>query len=158
MNINSSLLERNEEFLRNKSEKLKQYKTKNDDECTFSPKVNSVNSKQNEDEISVGERLFNYQSFYKNNIENIKENLKVTFPFKPDINPNTYDILKNRDAMLNEIKVKYDLNRKTKNFPIGSNDSDKIVNESQNEVSANSQLEGYYSERIKKIPSLSKNT
>jgi hypothetical protein len=119
ININSSLIERSREFVRNKSEKIKALKSKDNSECTFSPKVNNYSSKANSNDDdktnSVGERLFKYQNIYKTNLENRKEDLKEYYKFKPEINQNTYDILKQRELMLNEIRDKYDMNPKKKN-------------------------------------------
>lgn len=119
MNINSSLIERSQEFVRNKSEKIKALKSKDNRECTFSPKVNNYSSKTNlindKETNSVGERLFKYQNIYKTNLENRKEDLKEYYKFKPEINKNTYDILKQRELMMNEIREKYDMNPKKKN-------------------------------------------
>jgi hypothetical protein len=111
--INSSIYDRNDEFARNKSIKLRSYSSKEDIECTFSPKVNS-NSKLIADSTepsSVGDRLFQYQQKYLQNAEIKKEIYKENYSFKPEINVNTYEILKQRDAIMEEIKSKYNMDK-----------------------------------------------
>ncbi len=138
MIIDKSLLERSEDFIRNKSYKIKNIVTNDDIECTFSPKLNkskafyqkTVNaSSLNEEDtyniynMEVGRRLLNYQEKYKKKLEEMKEIQKETlesFPFKPEINKNTYEILKQRDIILQEIKTKYseeNENEKNLDFP-----------------------------------------
>ncbi len=118
--VDKSLIERSDDFVRNKSQKIKNIITNDDIECTFSPKLNKTklcfqrtldtSSLHEEENLEVGRRLLNYQEKYKKKLEEMKEIQKETlesFPFKPEINKNTYEILKQRDLILQEIKNKY---------------------------------------------------
>lgn len=77
-------------------------------ECTFSPKVNKSNHKLPNDNLKVGERLYQYQNLYKSNIDNIRENNQESYSFKPEISKNTNEILRQREAIMEEIRKKYD--------------------------------------------------
>jgi hypothetical protein len=163
MIIDKSLLERSEDFVRNKSYKIKNIVTNDDIECTFSPKLNkskpfyqkTVNtSSLNEEDtnnihnMEVGRRLLNYQEKYKKKLEEMKEIQKETlesFPFKPEINKKTYEILKQRDMILQEIKNKYSEenenendNEKNHDFPCQNNKRKKEVSQLEfNEIPEN---------------------
>lgn len=103
-NINSSLIERNDEFVKSKINKLNQILNKDDAECTFSPKINSTEIKS---EVKVGDRLFDYQKKYTQKREEKKDLYKEEYSFKPEISKNTNEILKQRELTLNLVKQKY---------------------------------------------------
>ncbi len=49
------------------------------------------------------QRLFNYQKIYDKKKEDLRENFKETFPFKPQISKNTDVILKNRENFVKQM-------------------------------------------------------
>jgi hypothetical protein len=104
--VSGNIIERNQEFMKIKNHKLKNIITNDDLECTFNPKI--VTEKRNEEEkVNIGERLFSYHNIYQQKKENIKEMYSENFPYKPEISKNTDNILRNREAAIDEIKKKY---------------------------------------------------
>lgn len=106
-NINSSLIERNEEFLKNKNMKINSAITTEDLECTFAPRINNKNINKNEEFTKVGDRLYQYKDKYQKSLNEKKEIYQENHPYKPEISKNTYEILKQRDIMIEDIKNKY---------------------------------------------------
>lgn len=118
--INSNFQERNKQFVENKSVKIKSAVSQNEIECTFSPKINENSNNiilKKEESLeftpniynlrnprssstSTFERLQNYNKIYQQNREELKENYKETYSFKPKISKNTEMILKNRQDYL----------------------------------------------------------
>lgn len=139
-NINSSLIERNEEFMRNKSQKLRTIANKEENECTFSPKINEKQRGQiyidNSETLPVGDRLFRYQHKYQQNAHQKKEMYKENYSFKPDINSNTYEILKQRELIMEEIRNKYN-NENSINQATGTNNGENIRKSEINEIEEN---------------------
>ncbi len=104
--VSGNIIERNQEFMKIKFNKLKNIITNDDLECTFNPKI--ISEKRSEEEnVNIGERLYSYQQVYEQKRENIKEMYSESFPFKPEISKNTDMILKNREAAIEDIKLKY---------------------------------------------------
>jgi hypothetical protein len=111
MNINSSLIERNEDFMQRKFIKLTNLQSRDGTECTFSPKVNkTMKTIADEEGMKVGDRLYQYQQKYQKKLEEkieiYKQENEGNYSFKPEINNNTYEILKQREMMMEEIKNK----------------------------------------------------
>ncbi len=107
--IQTDLMERNQNFLKEKEIKL--HSIKEDSECTFTPKINE-NSTINQSTIisDVGERLYDYKNKYEKNLEEKKTKYKESYSFKPEISKNTKEILENRQKILNDIKSRYIIN------------------------------------------------
>ena len=107
--IQTDLMERNQNFLKEKEIKL--HSIKEDSECTFTPKINE-NSTINQSTIisDVGERLYDYKNKYEKNLEEKKSKYKESYSFKPEISKNTNEILENRQKILNDIKSRYIIN------------------------------------------------
>jgi hypothetical protein len=146
-NINSSLIERNEEFLKNRSSKVGRTPTNEDLECTFTPKINlNSNNIINRSSMEIGkdpgQRLFEYQNIYKQNLDNKKEMMKENYSFKPEISRNTYNILKQKDIMVEELKSKYLKEGSTEgtqnmNFNSKQQRASSIYNTNINEIEEN---------------------
>ncbi len=49
------------------------------------------------------QRLFNYQKIYDKKKEDLRENFKETFPFKPQLSKNTDVILRNRENFVKQM-------------------------------------------------------
>jgi hypothetical protein len=104
--IQSDIIERNENFLKEKEIKL--HSINEDLECTFSPKINE-NSTINQSTIfsDVGERLYDYKNKYERNLEEIKSRYLENYSFKPEISKNTNEILENRQKTMDIIKSNF---------------------------------------------------
>ena len=76
--IQTDLMERNQNFLKEKEIKL--HSIKEDSECTFTPKINE-NSTINQSTIisDVGERLYDYKNKYEKNLEEKKTKYKESY-------------------------------------------------------------------------------
>ena len=112
--ISSNFQERNKQFLENKSIRIKSAVSQQEIECTFSPKINEnsnniilrkdesveLSPQTNPRSLSTIERLQNYNKIYQQKKEELKENYKETFTFKPQLSKNTEMILKNREDYL----------------------------------------------------------
>ena len=100
---NLSVYKRNKDFVIQKDIKLKNYITSEDVECTFTPKINNhpcLNRNLSENNPDCGERLFNYSNIYKKKKDEIieeKERLREEFPFKPEINSKSRELLKKKE-------------------------------------------------------------
>ena len=116
--IKNDIIERNNEFMKEKKEKLEKYSLIKEKECTFKPKINSIetsNNKENKFNISyktdqnssdVSKRLFDYQKKYNNNLEDIRSKYKENYSFNPIISKNTQSILNNRKKLKEKIEEK----------------------------------------------------
>ena len=141
-NINSSLIERNKQFLVNRSNKIRSAVTQRELECTFAPKINQVENEENHiDSSATGQRLYDYSQKYSINREVMKENSKEVFSFKPNINKNTDTILKNRENYLELLRKKFDNKLKWK--------ADSISNKTENNNDSQSNKEINYEETKK---------
>jgi len=145
--VEDNLIKRNEDFLKNKENKLKNAITNEQVECTFSPHINDIKVTYDEP-LPVEERLLNYGQLYKQKHENFKENFKENYSFKPEINKNTEEILRNKQEMIEEIKQKM-RNKNNKNKEIISISSDR--NNINNENKSNKENENYIAEIKKRI-------
>jgi len=127
--IKNDIIERNNEFMKEKKEKLEKYSLIKEKECTFKPKINSIetsNNKENKSNFSyktdqnssdVSKRLFDYQKKYNNNLEDIRSKYKENYSFNPIISKNTQSILNNRKKLKEKIEEKLE---------------EKIINENTN--------------------------
>jgi hypothetical protein len=132
--VSGTIIERNEEYMKIKSMKLNSITTTDDYECTFNPKI-KTDKRNDEYNLSIGERLFSYQDKYKQKKEYIKDQLEEKYSFKPEISKNTDNILKKRDLAMEEIKKKYNSSPKY---------NDEYIEEIQNEE----QYDGYQPKEI----------
>ena len=107
--VKKSVIERNEEFMKQKQLRLEQ--VKEEKECTFVPKINEMtcdtNGTTESSNRKVGERLYEYREKYLRNLEEKKDRYKESYSFKPSISKNTEEILKQRQRVMNEIKRRY---------------------------------------------------
>ena len=107
--VKKSVIERNEEFMKQKQLRLGQ--VKEEKECTFVPKINEVtcdtNGTTDSSNRKVGERLYEYREKYLRNLEEKKDRYKESYSFKPSISKNTEEILKQRQRVMEEIKRRY---------------------------------------------------
>ena len=110
-NIKENLIERNENFIKEKEAKLSYFSKCEDSECTFKPKINSDKLPVDNENKKVGERLYEYQSKYRQKIEEMKSQYKTSYSFKPKISKNTNEILLNKQKMIEEIKNRYSNNQ-----------------------------------------------
>lgn len=106
--VSGNIIERNEEYQKIKSLKLKNLITNDDLECTFNPKIfTDKRNNDEEDSLNIGERLYSYHQKYQQRKENIKEMYTESFPFKPELSKNTDTILRNREIALEQIRKKF---------------------------------------------------
>lgn len=110
-NIKDNVIERNENFIKEREAKLNYFSKCEDSECTFKPKINSDKLPIDNENKKVGERLYEYQNKYKQNLEEIKSQYKTSYSFKPKISKNTNEILLNKQKMIEEIKSRYSNNQ-----------------------------------------------
>ena len=99
--IKNNFLERNEAFIKSKEMKLNNIYE--DDECTFSPKINYESSLIHFNS-SIENRLYNYKKYYDKNIEYTRIKNEKIYPFHPKISKNTNLILENRRKNIEYIK------------------------------------------------------
>jgi hypothetical protein len=130
--VESSLIQRNEEFVKNKNIKLKNYVKNEDLECTFTPQIRRIATEQ--DQVSVEQRLFNYNQIYREKKEAYKESLNETYAFKPEINKNTEEILRKKKEILEQIKHKFDNTSPKENSGNRSNDINYYLDEQQRKI------------------------
>ena len=95
-----------------KNEKIFNYLTNRDKECTFQPRINDININSSNlinNRSDVGERLLAYQDKYNQNLIKIK-NKYPKYSFKPKISKNTYNILNKRRRIIKNMKEKIAFN------------------------------------------------
>ena len=123
--IKNDIIDRTNEYMKEKLEKLEKYTHMREKECTFKPKINNIetsnrkeNSKQSnisykteQNSSDVSKRLFDYQKKYKENLEDMRSKYKENYSFNPVISKNTRSILNNRQ----KLKEKFEENIDTKN-------------------------------------------
>ena len=123
--IKNDIIDRTNEYMKEKLEKLEKYSHMREKECTFKPKINIIetsnrkeNSKQSnisykteQNSSDVSKRLFDYQKKYKENLEDMRSKYKENYSFNPVISKNTRSILNNRQ----KLKEKFEENIDTKN-------------------------------------------
>ena len=115
--IKNNIIQRNNEFLKDKEEKLQKYSGLKEKECTFQPQTNtkSYNTskigqqstttvKTDQNSSNVSKRLFDYQNKYKEKLEDIRDKYKESYSFKPQISKNTDAILTNKKKMMEQMK------------------------------------------------------
>ena len=118
----------NEANLNKKNEKIFEYLSNKDKECTFQPKINDnifEGNNNNNNEINVSERLFGYQNKYKEKLK-IKKEKYFNFTFKPAISKNTKMIL-NKRKLLENLKenIKNNLNESKRGLLLNKKENDK---------------------------------
>ena len=99
--IKNNFLERNEAFIKSKEMKLNNIYE--DDECTFSPKINYESSLIHFNS-SIENRLYNYKKYYDKNLEYTRIKNEKVYSFHPKISKNTNLILENRRKNIEYIK------------------------------------------------------
>ena len=123
--IKNDIIDRTNEYMKEKLEKLEKYTHMREKECTFKPKINNIetsnrkeNSKQSnisykteQNSSDVSKILFDYQKKYKENLEDMRSKYKENYSFNPVISKNTRSILNNRQ----KLKEKFEENIDTKN-------------------------------------------
>ena len=123
--IKNDIIDRTNEYMKEKLEKLEKYSHMREKECTFKPKINNIetsnrkeNSKQSnisykteQNSSDVSKRLFDYQKKYKENLEDMRSKYKENYSFNPVISKNTRSILNNRQ----KLKEKFEENIDSKN-------------------------------------------
>ena len=130
--VKKSVIERNEEFMKQKQLRLEQ--VKEEKECTFVPKINEMtcdtNGTTESSNRKVGERLYEYREKYLRNLEEKKDRYKESYSFKPSISKNTEEILKQRQRVMDEIKRRYGEEKEGKeNGEVEMEIEDKTINE-----------------------------
>lgn len=128
-NVKGGIIERNENFIKSKEAKLNYFSKCEDHECTFKPKINDKMTPITEENLKVGDRLFHYQSKYKQNLEERKSQYEkeTTYPFHPKISKNTKEILDNKKKMMEEIKKRYSSSNTNSNVNYKTNTNSEIV-------------------------------
>ena len=112
----------NESYLNKKNEKILDYLSSKDMECTFHPKINNIyDLNNNNNELDVSERLFRYHSKYKEKLDSMRGKY-CNFTFRPTISKNT-------DKILNKKKVIRNLKEQFKSNIPYSNQFDLLQNE-----------------------------
>jgi hypothetical protein len=112
--IKNDVIKRNNEFIKEKQERMSKYSNIKEKECTFKPQINntkntSVQSTINKTEqnvSNVSKRLFDYQNKYKEKLEEIKSKYKEDYTFKPEISKNTESIINNKKKFIEQLKDK----------------------------------------------------
>lgn len=90
-----------EAYLNKKNEKIFDYLSSKDMECTFHPKINNIyDLNNNNNELDVSERLFGYHSKYKEKLD-LMRGKYCNFTFRPTISKNTDKILSKKKAISN---------------------------------------------------------
>ena len=99
-----------DEYLNKKNEKIFDYLSTKDKECTFHPKINNKYDLNcnNCYESDVSERLLGYQNKYREKIDLMRSKY-CNFAFKPKISKNTNTIL-NKKKLINDLKIQIKLN------------------------------------------------
>ena len=128
--IKNDIIERNNEFMREKKEKMEKYSHIKEKECTFKPKINNIGMtntkdidrqsnltyKTEQNNPDVSKRLFDYQKKYKENLEDIRSKYKESYSFNPIISKNTEHILNNRQKL--KEKLDENINSDNKNYEL----------------------------------------
>ena len=89
----------NEEYINKKNNKIFDYLSNKDKECTFHPKINNSS---NTNELNVSERLFGYQNKYKQKLDLMRSKYG-NFTFRPEISKNT-NIILNKKKLIHHLK------------------------------------------------------
>lgn len=107
LKVRGTITKRNQEFLREKEEKLlnNTYYSTNEKECTFTPKLNS-NKSRSKINKTFDERQNDYQNIYEIHKEEIRIKYEQNYSFMPEISPNTSLILNNKKFIMEEMKKK----------------------------------------------------
>ncbi len=99
--IKNNFQERNEAFIKSKETKLNNIYE--DDECTFTPKIN-YESSLIQFNSRIENRLYNYKKYYDKNLEYTRIKNEKVYSFHPKISKNTNLILENRRKNIEYIK------------------------------------------------------
>ena len=92
--VNNDVIQRNQEHIKKKDEKIRQLRAYDDFECTFTPKTNIKD--KNFNSLQAGNRLFEYQIMYDQKKLLLKESNNEDYSFKPHINRNTNILVERR--------------------------------------------------------------
>ena len=123
---NHNLLNNNEALLNKKNQKIFDYLSNKDKECTFMPKINNINDADDNNDLNVSERLFRYQNKYKEKLDLMKQNY-YNFPFKPIISKNTNNILNKRKLIQNlKEQIKSNISDSNRELFLKKNEEEKI--------------------------------
>ncbi len=121
-----------------RAKEIKLNNAKEDNECTFSPKINNENlstiqnsqsNNINKSNSNVCDRLFNYQDQYKKKLEKMKIKNEKSYSFKPKISKNTNIILEKKkrlDALIKEKKLFEDYTKQLNNENDDKNNEDNF--------------------------------
>ena len=116
-----------------KAKEIKLNNAKEDNECTFSPKINTDNSStiqnsqsNNKSNSNVCDRLYNYQDQYKKKLEKMKIKNEKSYSFKPKISKNTNIILEKKKRLNALIREKQLFEEYNKNL---NNENEDKINE-----------------------------
>ena len=117
--VKDTVTKRNEQFLREKEEKLlnNSFYSNTEKECTFTPQLNRTQSRINK---TFDERLTEYQSIQETHKEEIRLKYERNYPFMPEISPNTGLILNNKKFIMEQMKKK--------NEDINDDNEENLVN------------------------------
>ena len=89
-----------EDLNNKKKEKIYDYLTYRDKECTFQPKINNINNFYFfNNSANVGQRLLSYQDKYNQKLIELKKK-NPKYSFKPKISKNTHIILNKKNQLL----------------------------------------------------------
>lgn len=139
--IPNTVIERNKEFIMKKEAKLTACRDEPDKNCTFKPTTNTNcieassfrNTDPNGGDNQIGNRLYQYQSKYLQNLELKKKEYEEVYPFKPTISKNTDNILYHKQMIMEEIKKKHD----NRLLHVDNHNRDILEEPSQNETEGN---------------------
>ena len=119
--MKKNVIERNNEFMKDRQEKIEKITLMKEKELTFKPKINSLstmailnknktgqecnsNFKIENNNQDVSKRLFDYQNKYKESLEIKRNKFKENYSFKPEISKNTDMILNNKKKKMEYFK------------------------------------------------------
>ena len=125
------------EYLNKMNNRIFEYLSNKDKECTFQPKINNIYN--NNDNLEVCERLYNYQYKYKENLNLIK-NKYSNFTFKPKISENT-DIILNKKNFIKNIKEYIDIRIHDKNLLLNKSEKEEKLKENNKNIEKMEELD-----------------
>ena len=137
---NKNLLNNNE-YLNKMNRGIFEYLSNKDKECTFQPKIN--NDYNNNNNLEVCERLYNYQYKYKENLNLIK-NKYSNFTFKPKISENT-NIILNKKNFIKNLKEYIRIDECDNNL-LSNNKENDDFNEKEGKLKENNKNKEKYEE------------
>ena len=138
----------NNEYLNKMNNRIFEYLSNKDKECTFQPKINNIYN--NNDNLEVCERLYNYQYKYKENLNLIK-NKYSNFTFKPKISENTNIILSKKNFIKN-LKEYINIHECDKNLLLNKKENDNLNEKEGKLIENNKNIE-----KIEELDNIEKN-